>query len=104
MPPRRPPGWYPGQVVSTNHEPGQSEGSQPPLMLVQRAPADDGWLAIDSQGVVFNIFDVIARRYSESLTMDRAPFKRALLGPLTFFGMEPVRLEMPRSCAWRDAA
>jgi hypothetical protein len=56
--------WRPGLLVTTSPAGGSDlPGDDSCVMLIQRAPGDDGWLAISESGIVFNIFDSIARLY-----------------------------------------
>lgn len=42
-----------------------SESKLPPLMVLCRAPADDGWLAVEAgTAVIYNIFDSVAHHYT----------------------------------------
>jgi hypothetical protein len=56
--------WRPGLLVGTSPAGGSDlPGDDSCVMLIQRAPGDDGWLAISESGIVFNVFDSIARLY-----------------------------------------
>jgi hypothetical protein len=85
--------WRPGLMVGT-HTPGGSDEPARPVMLVQRAPDDDGWLAIDEGGVVYNIFDSIARIYHTASQQKRYLYIRAAQRPREWFGMRRVRLNL----------
>jgi hypothetical protein len=85
--------WRPGLMVAT-HRPGGSDEPVSPVMLVQRAPADDGWLAIGVDGVVYNIFDSIARLYHAVSQQKRYLYIHAALSPSEWFGMRRVRLNL----------
>jgi hypothetical protein len=42
------------------------DSSTPPMMVLCRAPADDGWLAIEAgSAVIYNVFDSVAHRYAQ---------------------------------------
>jgi hypothetical protein len=43
-----------------------NENGMQPLLVLCRAPADDGWLVIEaSTGFIYNLFDSIAHLYTE---------------------------------------
>jgi hypothetical protein len=85
--------WRPGLMVGT-HTPGGSDEPARPVMLVQRAPDDDGWLAISVDGVVYNIFDSIARLYHTTGQNRRPACVQAAQHPSEWFGMRRVRLNL----------
>jgi hypothetical protein len=40
------------------------ESQTPPMLVLCRAPADDGWLTIEATtGYIYNLFDSVAHRY-----------------------------------------
>lgn len=54
--------WTPLNIISLLG----NENKMPPLMLLCRAPADDGWLAVEAKtGIIYNVFDSVARLYEE---------------------------------------
>jgi hypothetical protein len=86
--------WRPGLLVTTSPAGGSDlPGNDSCVMLIQRAPGDDGWLAISESGIVFNIFDSIARLYHAS-SGGRHRHLRAAAKPREWFGMRRVRLNL----------
>jgi hypothetical protein len=86
--------WRPGLLVITSPASGSDHpGDNASLLLIQRAPADDGWLAISQSGIVFNIFDSIARLYHAS-SGGRYRHLQAAAKPREWFGMRRVRLNL----------
>lgn len=66
-----------------------------PLMVIQRAPADDGWLAVDPDGVIFNVLDLTLYRYECTLRGDsRTMWINAARNPTEWFACEPVPLNV----------
>lgn len=88
--------WRPGTFLSEL----DGDNKWAPLVIVQRAPDDDGWLAVNRNGVVFNVFDSIARLYRPvTETSERRLFREAIRNPREWFGMRPVPLSLPKG--WR---
>jgi hypothetical protein len=86
--------WRPGLLVGTSPAGGSDlPGDDSCVMLIQRAPGGDGWLAISESGIVFNIFDSIARLY-HTVSGGRYRHLQAAAKPREWFGMRRVRLNL----------
>jgi hypothetical protein len=81
------------KLPAPQHEEGYS-----PLLVIQRSPADDGWLCIDYDGVVFNILDTTLHRYRVLLRRGcwnaRWKLLKAAQAPTEWFACEPVTLDV----------
>lgn len=61
----RDPGFGPLDFISLRN----NENKMPPMLVLCRAPADDGWICIEGEtAVIYNLFDTVAHKYEPYAT------------------------------------